>query len=201
MDVRLGLVGMAVLVLSLATGCSPTRPSASQGQPVQSLAQQQEKEAKMGWTLTSSAFKDGERIPPKYTCEGDNISPPLSWADAPARAVEFALICDDPDAPAGTFVHWVLYGLPAKTTSLPEGVPITETLPQFGGAKQGKHSGGRIGYTGPCPPAGPVHHYHFRLYALDAKLDLAPGATAKDLRQLMEKHTIGTVELVGLYSR
>jgi len=155
----------------------------------------------MAWTLSSTAFKNGERIPRKYTGDGDDVSPPLSWTSPLAKTVELALICDDPDAPRGTFTHWVLYGLPASTTALPENVAKTETLPRLGAAKQGRNSAGNIGYLGPSPPPGPVHHYHFILYALDAKLDLKPGATAKDLRKVMGGHALGQTELVGLYSR
>ncbi len=155
----------------------------------------------MAWTLTSSAFKEGARIPRRYTCEGENVSPPLSWTAAPAKTAELTLVCDDPDAPRGTFVHWVLYGLPATTILLPEAMPTTETLPKLGGAKQGKNGTGTVGYTGPCPPPGPMHHYHFILYALDAKLDLKPGATVEQLRKAMKEHIVGQTELVGLYSR
>jgi hypothetical protein len=188
----------AVLGLLIAVGgCQ----RASQAQPVQAQTSGQLKEAKMAWTLSSTAFKNGERIPRKYTGDGDDVSPPLSWASPPAKTVELALICDDPDAPRGTFTHWVLYGLPASTTALPENVAKTETVPRLGGAKQGRNSAGKTGYLGPSPPPGPVHHYHFILYALDAKLDLKPGATAKDLRKVMEVHALGQTELVGLYSR
>ena len=196
----------AVLGLLIAVGgCQRASPSAPLGtgqvQPVQAPASTRGKEAKMAWTLSSTAFKNGERIPRKYTGDGDDVSPPLSWTSPPAKTVELALICDDPDAPRGTFTHWVLYGLPASTTALPENVPKTETLPKLGGAKQGRNSAGKTGYLGPSPPPGPVHHYHFMLYALDAKLDLKPGATAKDLRKVMEGHALGQTELVGLYSR
>ena len=188
----------AVLGLLIAVGgCQ----RASQAQPVQAPTSGQLKEAKMAWTLSSTAFKNGERIPRKYTGDGDDVSPPLSWTAPPAKTVELALICDDPDAPRGTFTHWVLYGLPASTTALPENVAKTETLPKLGGAKQGRNSAGKTGYLGPSPPPGPVHHYHFMLYELDAKLDLKPGATAKDLRKVMEGHALGQTELVGLYSR
>ena len=173
-----------------------------QAEPVQPVAPGQQRETKkVVWVLSSSAFKEGAPIPRKYTCDGEDVSPPLSWTAPPAKTAELALICDDPDAPRGTFTHWVLYGLPASTASLQENVAKTETLPKVGGAKQGKNSAGRIGYMGPCPPSGPAHHYQFMLYALDAKLDLKPGLTAKDLRKAMEGHVLGEAELVGLYSR
>jgi hypothetical protein len=125
----------------------------------------------------------------------------LSWTAPPAKTAELALICDDPDAPRGTFTHWVLYALPASTTLLGENVAKTETLPKLSGAKQGKNSAGGIRYMGPCPPSGPAHHYHFVLCALDAKVDLKPGATAKELRKAVEGHVLGEAELVGLYGR
>jgi len=196
----------ALGVLLLTGGCGrqgqaepATRPA---GGPVQPAPLGQGTEAKkVAWTLSSSAFKDGARIPRKYTCDGEDVSPALSWTAPAAKTAELALICDDPDAPRGTFTHWVLYALPASAASLPENVAKTETLPKLGGAKQGKNSAGRIGYMGPCPPSGPAHHYHFMLYALEEKVDPKPGATAKDLRKAMEGHVLGQTELVGLYGR
>jgi Raf kinase inhibitor-like YbhB/YbcL family protein len=127
----------------------------------------------MDMTLTSAAFEEAEMIPPKYTCDGADISPPLTWGPVPEQTESIALICDDPDAPMGTFVHWVLYDVPAETTELPENVPNDTTLPD--GAAQGTSDFGRIGYGGPCPPGG-THRYFFKIYALDKKLGLAPGA-------------------------
>ena len=155
----------------------------------------------MKWTLTSPAFADGERIPSKFTCDGSDISPELRWTDPPTRTVELALVCDDPDAPRGTWVHWVLFNLPADRRSLAEAVPKTGTVETLGGAKQGKNSGGSIGYQGPCPPKGPDHHYHFRLYALDAPVNLDPGAARTELDKAMKGHMLAETELVGLYSR
>jgi len=196
---RLCLAAAAALGLFLLVGGCGRQGQAEPVQPAPSGQGREEK--KVGWALSSSAFKDGARIPRKYTCDGEDVSPPLSWTAPPAKTAELALICDDPDAPRGTFTHWVLYGLPASTASLQENVAKTETLPKVGGAKQGKNSAGRIGYMGPCPPSGPAHHYQFMLYALDAKLDLKPGLTAKDLRKAMEGHVLGEAELVGLYGR
>ena len=195
---RACLAAAAMLgLLALVGGCQ----RAGQAQPMQSPAAGRGREAKMGWAVSSTAFKEGERIPRKYTCDGEDVSPQLSWSPPPPKTVELALICDDPDAPRGRFVHWVLYGLPASIGSLPEAAPTTEMLPQLGGAKQGKNSAGRLGYTGPCPPAGPAHHYHFILYALEAKIALKPAATEKEVRAAMEGHVLGQAELVGLYSR
>jgi Raf kinase inhibitor-like YbhB/YbcL family protein len=154
-----------------------------------------------GWSLTSLAFDDRGRIPRRHTGDGDDVSPELTWSDPPEGTVELALICDDPDAPAGTWTHWVLYGVAPDRRSLPEALPTLSALPELGGAKQGRNGWGDIGYRGPAPPRGPGHHYHFRLYALDAAVDLAPGATEDALRGAMAGHVLGQTELVGLYSR
>jgi hypothetical protein len=153
------------------------------------------------WPLTSRAFRNNGTIPAKYTADGKNVSPDLTWAAPPGGTVELALICDDPDAPGGSWTHWVLYALPASQRSLAEAVPKTETLPAMGGAKQGRNSFGAIGYDGPSPPKGPVHHYHFVLYALNAKITLSPSARRPELEQAMKGHVVGRAELVGLYSR
>jgi hypothetical protein len=153
----------------------------------------------MPFALTTTAFQPGGDIPRKYTCQGVDLSPALAWTDAPAGAQSFALIVDDPDAPAGTWVHWVAYDLPATARSLPEGVPKTAELP--GGGRQGVNDFGNLGYGGPCPPAGNAHRYFFKLYALKAKLNLAPGATKKDLVQAMQSQVLGEVQLVGKYKR
>lgn len=153
------------------------------------------------FTLSSPAFQNGDLIPAAYTCDGANRSPPLQWPSAPAHTAAYALIVEDPDAPGGVFIHWVLYDLPGATTSLPEGVPKDATLPQLGGARQGRTSFGTVGYGGPCPPPGPAHHYHFRLYALDARLGLEPGATRDQLVAAMRGHELGQGELIGLYAR
>ena len=156
----------------------------------------------MTFTLTSPAFKEGERIPVKYTGEGADLSPPLEWAEAPAAAKSFALICDDPDAPRGTWDHWIIWNIPGDRRKLPEGVARTETLPELGAARQGKNSWPRIGYNGPMPPPGHgTHHYHFVLYALESALDLKPGADKKALLAAMKSHILAQAKLVGTYSR
>ena len=149
-------------------------------------------------TLTSPAFADGGSIPTKYTCDGENLSPPLEWGQPPAGTQSLALIMDDPDAPSGTFVHWVYYDLPPELRGLPEGV-LTDEKPSQGGAN-GANGVGRSGYTGPCPPSG-MHRYFFRLYALGAKLDAAAGLTKDALSQAMEGHILAQAELMGVYSR
>ena len=152
----------------------------------------------MPFELTSTAFTPGEPIPRKYTCDGEDISPPLRWSDPPQNTRSFALIADDPDAPMGTWVHWVLYNLPAETRTLPEAVPPDADLPD--GSRHGKNGWPRLGYGGPCPPSG-THRYFFKLYALDTVLELAAGASKKQLLRAMEGHILGQAELMGLYTR
>lgn len=149
--------------------------------------------------LTSAAFADNTTIPTEHTCFGGNTSPPLAWSGAPADTGAFALLVDDPDAPGGTFDHWVLYDLPASTTELPTGVPKGATL--TGGGTQGTNGVGETGYLGPCPPAGPEHHYRFRLFALDAPLDLEPGKSKGEVEEAMETHILAETVLTGLFGR
>ena len=148
--------------------------------------------------ITSSAFEEGGLIPPKYTCDGADISPPLQWDTVPECTKSIALISDDPDAPMGTWVHWVLFNLPADTTELTENIPPDENLP--GGAGQGTNDFRRIGYGGPCPPGG-THRYFFKIYALDSELDLPAGTRKKDLLKAMEGHILGEGQLIGKYKR
>jgi Raf kinase inhibitor-like YbhB/YbcL family protein len=165
------------------------------------LAQAPPKEAKGMVTiaLTSSAFREGEAIPEKHTCDGLDLSPALAWSGAPAGTRSLALLCDDPDAPVGLWVHWVIWGVPPDTTSLPEGVAREKSLPN--GSAQGLNDFRKIGYGGPCPPPGKPHRYFFRIYALDAGVALAPGATRKELLKAIEGHVIGEGELMGRYGR
>ncbi|UCC48867.1 MAG: YbhB/YbcL family Raf kinase inhibitor-like protein [Gemmatimonadota bacterium] len=153
----------------------------------------------MSIKLTSSAFEDGGSIPAQYTCEGKDISPPLDWTGVPAEAKSLALICDDPDAPVGTWVHWVLYDVSPKFSALPEAIPTSEVTPE--GAKQGVNDFRRSGYGGPCPPPGKPHRYFFKLYALDIEPGLPAGATKADLLRAMEGHILAEGQLVGLYKR
>jgi Raf kinase inhibitor-like YbhB/YbcL family protein len=148
--------------------------------------------------LTSRAFAQGETIPVKYTCDGDDVSPPLEWGDPPQGTQSFVLVNDDPDAPVGIWDHWILFNLPDLARSLPEGVPSVAELPD--GSRQGQNSWRRLGYGGPCPPSG-THRYFFKLYALDTDLDLASGANKNQLLQAMEGHILGQAELMGEYSR
>ncbi len=149
--------------------------------------------------LKSSAFQKGGDIPRKYTCDGSNASPPLRWENSPSGTKSFALVADDPDAPVGTWVHWVLYDLPANTKELPEGVPASETLSK--GGKQGINDFKKTGYGGPCPPPGPAHRYFFKLYALDAQTNLKPGATKQKLLDAIKGHILAESELIGRYKR
>jgi Raf kinase inhibitor-like YbhB/YbcL family protein len=155
----------------------------------------------MAWSLSSSAFENDGEIPKKHTCDGEDVSPPLAWEAVPEEAKELALICDDPDAPVGTFTHWVIWGMSPKLRSLPEAIPDMESPFAMAGSSQGKNDFGKIGYGGPCPPRGAPHHYHFRLYALDTATDLKPGSSKADLLKAMEGHIVAHAELVGLYGR
>ncbi len=148
--------------------------------------------------ITSTAFAEGGMIPSKYTCDGEDISPPLQWDSVPEGTRSIALISDDPDAPVGTFVHWVIFGLPAETRELDENIPPAETLPN--GAKQGITDFGRVGYGGPCPPSG-THRYFFKIYALDAELQLGAGTGKRDLLKAMEGHILAQGQLIGKYKR
>jgi len=147
--------------------------------------------------IRSKAFAPGGAIPQKYTCNGTDVAPPLSWTEPPAGTKSLALIMDDPDAPVGTWVHWVLYNLPASARELAEGT--LETLPD--GVKQGTNDFRKTGYGGPCPPAGPAHRYFFKLYALDVELNAAPGATKKQVEAAMAGHIVAQAELIGRYGR
>ena len=152
----------------------------------------------MAFELTSTAFGNGETIPQKYTCDGPDISPPLQWTKPPAGTKSLALICDDPDAPAGIWVHWVIYGLSSDTSKLSEGVPKEKMLEN---GRQGENDFGRIGYGGPCPPKGPAHRYFFKLYALDMGPVLSPGMTKAQLLKALEGHILAKAEFMGRYRR
>lgn len=173
-----------VLFVALGAGCGGGGDAAveTSAPPASSL------------TLTSPAFDDGGPIPRPFTCDGDNVSPPLRWTGVPEGAVSLALVVDDPDAPRGTFTHWVVWGLPPSLGELPEGA-----IP--GVAHQGRNGFGRDAYGGPCPPGHSTHHYRFELLALSAHLQLEPGASANDLRGAVEGEVLGRAVLTGTYSR
>ena len=149
--------------------------------------------------LKSPDFSSGASIPKQFSCDGADISPALAWNDPPAATQSFALIADDPDAPVGTWVHWVLFDLPANARSLPQNVPKQEQLAD--GSRQGRNDFRKIGYSGPCPPPGKPHRYFFKLYALDTKLNLQPGATKKDVERAMRGHILAQGEWMGRYAR
>lgn len=153
------------------------------------------------FTLSSPAFSDGERIPSRYTCDGENVSPALEWSGAPSTTASYALIVYDPDAPRGTFIHWVIYDIPRGLNGLPEGVPRDPVVEGLG--IQGVSDFGEIGYGGPCPPRGDrPHRYVFALHALDLEsLGLGPGARAGEVLERIKGHVVGYAVLTGTYSR
>jgi Raf kinase inhibitor-like YbhB/YbcL family protein len=153
----------------------------------------------MSFKISTTAFEPGATIPKKHTCDGPDLSPALEWDGAPENTKSFSLIVDDPDAPVGTWVHWVLYDLPGDVRKLSEGVAKDEQLAS--GAKQGRNDFRRIGYGGPCPPHGPAHRYFFKLYALDTKLNLKAGASKADLEKAMAGHVLSQATLMGMYQR
>ena len=148
--------------------------------------------------LSSSAFNEGSPIPKKYTCDGMNISPPLQWSFLPEGTKTIAIICDDPDAPTGTWVHWVLYNLPGNINELPENIPPSITLPN--GARQGRNDSGKTGYIGPCPPGG-THRYFFKIYALSVQLQVEENITKSGLLNAMKEHILSEAQLMGMYKR
>jgi Raf kinase inhibitor-like YbhB/YbcL family protein len=153
----------------------------------------------MTFTLRSSDFANGGEIPRRFTCDGEDRSPTLEWSDAPAGTKSFALIADDPDAPAGTWVHWVIFNIPGGVHSLTGGVEQKEQLAD--GTRQGRNDFRKTGYNGPCPPPGKPHRYFFKLYALSTDLALAPGATKSEVERAVEGHTLGRAEWMGRYKR
>ena len=154
----------------------------------------------MSFQLTSDAFSNGQSIPAKYSCVGRNVSPALAWTEPPAGTQSFALIVDDPDAPMGTWVHWVLFNIPAERRALPEELPVTGKNIDPKAIFVGTNSSGNIGYDGPCPPSG-THRYFFKLYALDTMISLLPGATRENLLREMEGHILAETEMMGTFSK
>lgn len=148
--------------------------------------------------ITSSAFQENQMIPEKYTCEGEDISPQLKWDSMPDGTKSIAVICDDPDAPMGTWVHWVVYNIPPDIRELPENFPDDETLPD--GTRQGITDFGKTGYGGPCPPSG-THRYYFKIYALDINIDAVSILDKKTLLQEMQGHILAQGQLIGRYKR
>ena len=185
MTFRAGLL-VPIMILLSACGGGTQEATTARGEETEG--------AKMAIDVRSTAFEEGGAIPPRYTCDGLDVSPPLQWSAVPDGTRSLALISDDPDASSGTFVHWVIYNLPPDTRRLPEDVPNRERLPS--GAVQGVNGAGTVGYTGPCPPSG-THRYFFKVYALDSELD--PGE--EDLPKAMEDHVLAEGRLMGTYRR
>ncbi len=186
---RISLVILLSLALSSCTGQTPSAGSSTPSPlPLSSTSLQ----------VASTSFKEGQLIPRHYTCDGVNISPPLEWSGVPQSAKTIALVADDPDAPGGTWVHWIFYNLPAANIGLVENLPADESLKA--GGFQGKNDFGKIGYGGPCPPSG-THHYYFRVYAVDSELPLKAGATKAELLKAMEGHILAQGQLMGTYAR
>lgn len=165
---------------------------------IKGMKEQKNGDSTMGIKVTSTAFEDGGMIPPKYTADGADISPPIAWDGVPDGTKSIALVCDDPDAPMGIWVHWVVWNIPPQVTSLPEDIPAVEKLAD--GTRQGITSFRRIGYGGPAPPSG-THRYFFKVYALDTMLDLDSTSTKLELEDAMAGHTLASGELLGKYTR
>ncbi|MFW5919286.1 MAG: YbhB/YbcL family Raf kinase inhibitor-like protein [Halanaeroarchaeum sp.] len=155
-----------------------------------------------GFTISSSAFDDGDPISDRHTCSGADASPPLDFAGVPEQAAALGLVVDDPDAPGGTFTHWLLWNVPADRTAIPAAVEMEETLDTLGGARQGRNDFGSVGYRGPCPPEGDgPHTYRFRGFALESTLEVAPGATRETVLDALESHALASDALTGTYER
>lgn len=210
-----GLLVLALLLASCAGAPTADEPSAAVDEPAANPTATALPEATelpeatavpeaetggetMAFELTSSAFSQGSAIPTRYSCDGEDVSPPLRWSEPPAEAEALALIMDDPDAPAGTWDHWILFNLPAGAGELAEGIEAVETRED--GSVHGANSWGRLGYGGPCPPGG-THRYFFKLYALDQPIELGPGTSKGGLLSAMEGHILEQVELMGTYER
>jgi len=177
-----------LFALAGAAALAATAPAAGPGE-----------EAPMSLEMHTTAFDEGGTIPARFTCTAENLSPALSWTGAPEGTKAFALICDDPDAPAGTWVHWVAYDLPGTAAGMPEALHPVEELP--GGGRQGRNDFGKLGYGGPCPPPGKPHRYFFKLYALSEPLGLDAGATKKKVESAMKGRILAETHLMGRFSR
>ncbi|MEN6305704.1 MAG: YbhB/YbcL family Raf kinase inhibitor-like protein [Armatimonadia bacterium] len=202
------LSGLTVLGMLAGTmvlgGCRGGAPPASSTLPQTTVPKETKPVETMTSTtlkLTSTSLQDGMPIPVRYTADGKNLSPELAWQDVPEGVAELALIVEDPDAPSGDFVHWVVYSIPSSMNGLAEGLPTGHHPDAQVPFVQGRNDFGKVGYNGPAPPPGKVHHYHFRLMALDQKLNLPANADKKDLRQAVRGHIIAESELVGTYQR
>jgi len=191
------VVPLVLVILASLLACS-NRTGSSAGTSVTQNQNQNQLQSAKDIKLTSTAFKEGESIPHQYTCDGVNVSPPLEWSGVPKSAKTVAMIADDPDAPSGTWVHWILYNLPAENIGMVENLPTGENLKA--GGLQGKNDFGNVGYGGPCPPSG-THRYFFKIYALDGELPLKAGATKPEVEKAMEGHVMAQGQLMGTYRR
>lgn len=185
---RHALVVCIILLLPVVS-CGDSASASAQGKDP----------AHSSFHLESTAFKEGAFIPTRFSCQGENVSPPLAWTGPPSGARSFALIVEDPDAPAGTWTHWVAYNLPAQSRAMTANMPKQGELAN--GGLQGTSSFGSVGYGGPCPPPGKAHRYFFRLYALDTLLDLKAGATRSEVQAAMKSHVVGEAQLMGRFKR
>jgi Raf kinase inhibitor-like YbhB/YbcL family protein len=183
---RIASLAFFLVLLAVTTVAQQTDPSMNHG-------------GKAKFVLTSTAFAQGAEIPAEFTCKGADTSPALEWQGAPAQVAVFALITDDPDAPDGTWVHWVAWNLPPSAHSLPADVPKQPELND--GTRQGRNDFQRVGYSGPCPPPGKPHRYFFRLYALNRKVELAPGATRAELDAAIKNYIVAEAEYMGTFHR
>jgi Raf kinase inhibitor-like YbhB/YbcL family protein len=184
-----------VPVLSLLSAQSLARDPRISGAPVGHL----QGARPVTFAISSPSFSNGGKIPTKFTSDGTDVSPELTWTAPPPGTQSFTVIADDPDAPLGTWTHWLLFNLPAHTATLPEGVTKVDDVPS--GGRQGRNDFRKIGYGGPCPPPGKPHRYFFKLYALDKMLNLKPGASKQDVEQAMQGHILAKAELMGAYQR
>jgi Raf kinase inhibitor-like YbhB/YbcL family protein len=186
------------ITLLLIISCSGKKDTEQKTNETKQTTNSTKQQNTMDIKITSSAFEEGGMIPSKYTCDGENISPPLSWSGAPSETKSFALINDDPDAPAGTWVHWVIYNIPGTEKGLKESLPVKKNLDD--GTVQGLNDFRKTGYGGPCPPGG-THRYYFKLYALDVTLNIDGDATKDKLLEAMKGHILAEGQLMGKYSR
>jgi Raf kinase inhibitor-like YbhB/YbcL family protein len=195
--IALSAAFLLLITGSLAAACGEGDPPLRPGETRAAATDEETFEG--GIEVTSEAFSPGGGIPERFTCDGANVSPPLSWSGAPEQTESFAIIADDPDAPGAVFSHWVIFNLPPDVQALPEGVPLGgEPSP---GGRQGRNGFGHTGYGGPCPPKGETHRYHFTVYALDGALDVEPGASRDEVFQALEGRILDQGRLTGRYGR
>ncbi|MDF1500214.1 MAG: YbhB/YbcL family Raf kinase inhibitor-like protein [Anaerolineales bacterium] len=188
----------AFVLLGVLSACGASGSTNDSGPDSSSARGNSSEEGAHEFVVESIAYKEGDEIPVRFTCEGEDLSPPIAWSGVPEDTTSFALVMEDPDAPIGTWVHWVVYNLPAETNDLPAGVGSGSGLPD--GAFHGKNSWGDAVYGGPCPPGG-THRYFIYVFALDTVLDLPAGASSDILRDTMKGHILGQAQLMGKFSR